>query len=108
MPDTELLIQQQIIQLVNPDLSPEVSITVFMDKLGAYIDYLIQNNFQKLISILYKIDINENELRQILQKDKDKNTGKIIAGLIIERQLKKIDTRKNFINKDDITAEEKW
>ena len=108
MPDTEFQIQIQIIQLINPDLSPEASITVFMDKLGTYIDYLIQNNFQKLISILYKIDINENELRQILQKDKDKNTGKIIAGLIIERQLKKIDTRKNFINKDDTTAEEKW
>ncbi len=107
MPDTELKIQKQIIQLINPDPSPEVSITVFMDKLEAYINNLIQNNFQKLISILYKIDINENKLRQLLQ-NKDKNAGKIIAGLIIERQLKKIDTRKNFINKDDITGEEKW
>ena len=72
MPDTELQIQEQIIQLINPDLSPEVSITVFMDKLEAYINYLIQNNFQKLISILYKIDINENKLRELLQRDKDK------------------------------------
>ena len=108
MPDTELQIQEQIIQLINPDLSPEVSITVFMDKLEAYINYLIQNNFQKLISILYKIDINENKLRELLQRDKDKNAGEIIARLIIERQLKKIDTPKNFINKDDIAGEEKW
>ena len=108
MPDTELQIQEQIIQLINPDLSPEVSITVFMDKLEAYINYLIQNNFQKLISILYKIDINENKLRELLQRDKDKNAGEIIARLIIERQLKKIDTPKNFIHKDEIAGEEKW
>ena len=108
MPDKELQIQEQIIQLINPDLSPEVSITVFMDKLGSYINYLIQNNFQKLISILYQIDINENNLRDLLQKDKDKNAGNVIARLIMERQLKKIDTRKNFINKDGIAGEEKW
>jgi hypothetical protein len=108
MPDSELQIQQQVIQLINPDMSPEVSITVFMDKLEAYINYLIQNNFQKVISILYKIDINENKLRQLLQKEEDGNAGKIIAGLIIERQLEKIDTRKKFINKDNITGEEKW
>jgi hypothetical protein len=108
MPDTELQIQEQIIQLINPDLSPEASITLFIDKLGEYINYLIQNNFQQLISILYKIDINEKTLRQLLQTDKDKNAGNVIAKLIIARQLKKIDTRKSFINKDDIPGEEKW
>ena len=107
MPDTELQIQEQIIQLINPDLSPEISISIFVDKLGAYINYLIQNNFEKLVSILYKIDINEDKLRQLLQKNRNENAGKIIAGLIIERQLKKIDTRKNFIKKDS-AGEEKW
>ncbi len=108
MPDTELQIQEQIIQLINPDLSPEVSITVFMDKLEAYINYLIQNNFKKLVSILYKIDIAENKLKQLLHENGEKTAGEIIARLIIERQMQKIDTRKNFINKDNIAGEEKW
>ena len=108
MPGSESQIQEQIIQLINPELSPEVSMTVFIDKLGSYINYLVENNFQKLITILYQIDIDETGLRQLLQKDKDKNAGNIIAMLIIERQRKKIDTRKNFINKDNIAAEDKW
>ena len=65
MPDTELQIQEQIIQLINPDLSPEASLTIFIDKLGEYINYLIQNNFQQLPVCYYFFS---NEVKQDLPR----------------------------------------
>jgi hypothetical protein len=66
------------------------------DALAFYINELIQQDFQKLITILYKVDIDEDKLKQILKNNISNDTASIIAKLIIERQLKKIDTRKQY------------
>lgn len=69
-------------------------------KLSAYINEIIDKDFNKLINLLYRIDISEQKLKIALQnEDKTISSSKTIAKLIIERQLQKLAFRKEFSNK---------
>ena len=69
-------------------------------KLAIYINELIDKDFNKLVNLLYRIDISEQKLKIALQnEDKTISSGKTIAQLIIERQLQKLEFRKKFSKK---------
>lgn len=72
------------------------------------INDLINSDFQKLISILYRMDVNEARLRQLLNENPGTDAGIIIAGLMIERQEQKIKSRKDHKPGSNISNEEKW
>ena len=55
------------------------------------IEHLIKHNFEKLLHILYRIDINEQKAVDALQQP---NAAEIISDLIIERQIQKVKSRK--------------
>ena len=77
--------------------------------LSEQINFLITNNFSSLIAVLYRLDISEKKLRNLLANNTDKNAGDIIADLIIERQLLKIELQKTFkFEKDQISEDERW
>lgn len=80
---------------------------IFED-LSAYINHLIINHFDELISLLYRLDISEKKLKELLQKNATENSAPLIATLIIERQKQKIKSREMFKNSYDISEEEKW
>ena len=48
------------------DLREGLSVEELRKKIADYINPLIANNFNKLISILYRLDINESKLKQLL------------------------------------------
>ena len=79
------------------------------ETLAAGINEMINNDFSGLINLLYRFDIDEKKLRDLLSADSGKDAGIIIADLLIERQLQKEKTRKEF-NKDqnEIDENEKW
>ncbi|MBC7933915.1 MAG: hypothetical protein H7Y86_00955 [Rhizobacter sp.] len=77
-------------------------------ELSAYINQLIINHFDELITLLYRLDINEKKLKDLLQQHASKDAAGIIASLIIERQEQKIKTRELFKTAADIPEEEKW
>ena len=77
--------------------------------LAEHINDLIVNNFEKLVFLLYRIDINEKSMKQLLQKKANTTAGETIAKAIIARQLEKIGLRKNHTPTTDIASEEeKW
>lgn len=79
------------------------------EALAAYCNELIKNNFERLVSLLYRIDVSEARLRQLLQQHPDKDAGLLIALLIMEREEQKIKTRRQFNQRaNDIDEEEKW
>lgn len=92
------------------DLQEGLSTDELKGRIADHINLLISNNFNKLISILYRLDINESKLKQLLADNPGENAGMIIADLIIERQLEKIVSRKRFQNKgeNNIDENEKW
>lgn len=70
---------------------------------------LIVNDFSLLISILYKLDISEKKLQQLLAQSNDETAGSMMAALIIERQLQKRAAREAFKNDPaNIPEDEKW
>lgn len=77
-------------------------------KLSEKINHLILNDFESLIRILYRLDVEEKKLRNILQQNPDKDAGLLIADLIIEREQKKAETRKMFRQENDISEEDRW
>jgi len=82
--------------------------TDFINHLALEINALILHDFNTLVSILYRIDINESELRKMLQQYAHVDAGYIIAQLIIDRELQKAELRRKYKREDDIAEEDKW
>jgi hypothetical protein len=95
-------------QSVNIELPDDISLEALKQKLSAHINHLIQSNFEKLVSLLYRIDISETKLKYLLQENQGEDAGNTIADLIIERQLQKIESRKKSTGNENIPDEEKW
>lgn len=91
-------------------LRDDLSLDELKKMLAEHVNLLIGNNFNKLISILYRMDINELRLRQLLNESTSQDAGTIIADLIIERQLQKIKSREMSPKKgeNNINENEKW
>jgi hypothetical protein len=77
--------------------TPEATVDDLQAALSSYINNLIINDFEKLVFILYRIDINEKFIIQLLKSAKGTNAGSIIAKAIIERQIQKIVLRKKVV-----------
>jgi hypothetical protein len=103
----------ELIRRINPALSlslPEhITLQQLQDELALHINQLIAENFEKLINLLYRLDVSEVRLKKLLLEDKTEEAGQIIAALIIERQMQKIKSRRQFNQRDDnIDEEERW
>jgi hypothetical protein len=73
------------------------------------INDLINNDFQKLVLILYRMDVSEIKLKQLLNENAGTNAALIIADLMVERQAEKIRSRQQFSKRDEnISDDEKW
>ena len=81
---------------------------LWTEKLANHINFLIDKDFNKLMAILYRLDINEIKLRQLILENREEDAGKIIADLIIQRQIEKIKSRQQFKSDADIAEDEKW
>lgn len=105
--DTNLIIA--VSKSLDMGLPENISLDELKEKLSGHINYLIQTNFQKLVSLLYRVDVSEQKLKSLLKEYPDSDAGKVIADLIIERQLQKIKSRQQFSQRDnDIEESEKW
>jgi len=51
----------------------------------AFINDCIQHDFNKLVQLLYRIDVSEEKLKYILQLNPNEDAAKLIAAVIIER-----------------------
>src|SRR5215211_73224 len=106
------MVQNELIDILNTELNSELPQVIteenLLQRLSEFIDHLIQTNFQQLVLILYKVDVSENKLKQLLQQASGDNAATIIARLIIEREIEKIKSRNLFSHKNDICDEEEW
>ena len=105
--------EQNLVSAINDslgiELKKDVSADQLTDILAEHINDLIDRNFNKLVNLLYRIDVDESKLRQMLNENSS-DAGRVIAGLIIERQLQKITSRETFRNSNEnsIDEKEKW
>ena len=79
------------------------------DQLVMFVNELITQDFNQLVLLLYRLDINEKKLKQTLADHPDQNAGELIAQLIVDRQEEKKRSREAFKQKDwESSEEEKW
>ena len=71
------------------------------------INELIEKDFNALLQLLYRIDVDENKIRLYLKENKNMDSASLLADLIIERQQQKIKSRQQF-RKTKEDNEEKW
>lgn len=97
---------------INQSLGLELPQTISAEKLRSdlvdHINHLINHDFEKLVSLLYRIDVNERKMRSLLEQQQGENAAGLIADLVIERQLQKIESRKRSAKDGTIPEDEKW
>ena len=57
---------------------------------------LIKNDFSKLVQLLYRIDVSEAKLKNILQANPNEDAGKLIAQIVLERLAATKKARESF------------
>lgn len=108
MKPEEKQVQQDIVSVIGGSLLPQTSYQIFREKLAEYISELIDQNFEQLVLLLYRLDVNEKKLKSLLASA-NTDSAILIVDLIIERQLQKIHTRKQFSKPaEDIPEVDKW
>lgn len=73
-----------------------------------YINYLLIHDFNKLVHVLYRVDVNEQKLKELLKANAQTDASVIIADLLIQRQEEKLKTKEAFKSNRDIPEEDKW
>lgn len=113
IPSEKDILLETLVKEIDPQLSLParkiISYQQILEWLAGYIRPLLDKNFDQLINILYRIDVPERKVTDMLNTHPDKDAAYMIASLILERTLQKIQTRQQFSNPDtDISDEEKW
>ncbi len=89
-----------LVEMTNRDvglsLSPSVVLTEddLRKELTRAVAYLIDKDFEKLMQILYRIDVSEIKVKQAFGLEQD--VAGEIASLIIERERQKVITRAKY------------
>lgn len=78
------------------------------DQLRQYVAELIEHDFEKLIWLLYKVDVNEAELRAALKETPAQEAAEIITAKIMKRLQQKAESRKKFRMDPPASDEETW
>ena len=60
--------------------------------------YLLDNNYNTLINILYRIDVNEEKLSELFAGKNKEFLPSALADLIIERSIQKVEFRQKYKN----------
>lgn len=69
----------------------------------------ITQDFKKLLLVLYRLDVSEKKLSQLLAENKGVDAANIIAALIIERIAEAKASREKYkMDPSSIPDDEKW
>lgn len=72
------------------------------------INWLIIHDFEKLVFILYRIDVSEAKIKTLLNKEQSNFAAPVIADAILERLEEKKVSREKYKQDPTASEEEKW
>ncbi len=91
--------------LLSSKLLPEAEISVsytekstFVERLSPYIAHLLDKDFQKLVQIMYRIDVSEKEFALTLIPNGDKDIDAALSEMIYDRLVLKAKYRAKYKN----------
>lgn len=95
------ILRHELIRLTETAFPENAAAEVLESQLAEYINRLIQEDFDQLIRLLYRIDVSEPRLKQLLREHPDQDAGVLIARMIIDRQWEKMKSRAHFRSKKE-------
>lgn len=83
--------------LANLEVSVEENCTpeILVKQLGVIITELINNEFDSFLNLLYRVDLSENEIKQLATGNQEKYIASV-SFLILKREWQKVWFRKNY------------
>lgn len=70
------------------------------DQLDVHISHLLNTSYQRLMSLLYQIDVGEAKLKKLIDDRPGSSISEVITEAILERELLKVLTRLYFKRMD--------
>ena len=101
----QMSIVQQSYQLIKKDLGLEDQFEFenqetdgdrLIKHLTEQINYLLDRDLNRLLNALYRIDIPENKVKELLHSSRQGEIAKNVAIAILEREKQKIITRQQY------------
>lgn len=105
-----LQFDEQLIALLNEqELTPALESSL-LQKIVFVVNKLIEHDFQKLVEILYRVDVDETKLKENIAKASHSDAAQIIAQMLLERHRQKLALRQQSFrpSQESICDEEKW
>ncbi|HXB39102.1 MAG TPA: hypothetical protein VNZ49_01090 [Bacteroidia bacterium] len=104
---TDLQILQETADQIKKDFSffsleitfsgnKEEAYSELYNQIYPHIKNLMDSDYEKFLSLLYRIDLNEKQIYPVQSADKSEEPAKTISGLIIKRCLQKVILRKLY------------
>ena len=84
------------------------TIEEFRIQLVNAVEQLLQNDFSRLIQVLYRLDVDEEKLKAQLKNNKGSGAAELIADMIMARQLQKLEMRERHRGNNPVSGEEEW
>jgi hypothetical protein len=78
------------------------------DELIFYVNHLLLNDFNRLVQLLYMVDVNEEKLKGYLSENPGTDAAVLVADMMIGRQEQKLKNRQASKPDDSIPEDEKW
>lgn len=78
------------------DIAEDLTEAHLRDVLVNTFEYLVADDFQKLLQILYRADVDQYLLKTLLENAEGQSTAEIIADTYIARQKAKVETWKKY------------
>ena len=66
------------------------------EQIEPHINQLINSNHQKFMSILYRIDLSDEQIKKAISENSSEPFSEIVSDLIIKRELQKVVIRNHY------------
>ena len=76
-------------------VEPSVGLKELREALSQRIAHMLDHDFEFLMQVLYRIDVGEQKVKYVLQGDSH-HPADDLADLVIEREMKKVETRLRY------------
>jgi len=73
-----------------------ISEEYLLQKLTQHINYLLDRDFQQLLNVLYRIDVNEHQFKNIITYSQPEDLAEDIAKLVFARVKQKAEIRLKY------------
>jgi hypothetical protein len=73
------------------ELPEEISEAQLREVLVRAFEYLVEDDFPKLVQILYRADVDQDKLKRLLESAENSSSGEVIADAYIARQKAKLE-----------------